>query len=99
MTQQEFSAAGVHDFPTSQARLEVTGNRLNVLFSNGARGWVGVAVGPDGMWRITPESEAHFNCAERGTYRASLTRNVLTLRAMAEPCAERKAVLTGAWSR
>lgn len=72
-----------------------------VLFSGGQKGLLRVAVPADGTWQIGAQNKEHgnFDCAHTGTYDASLTGDVLTLRAVGGPCALRRTTLAGSWTQ
>ena len=101
ITEEELSAAGLGDLPSAEGRLNISGTRLNVWGSGGQKGLHSVTVLADGTWQIGPQNKEHsnFECTQTGTYTASLTGDVLTLRAIEDPCALRRAVLAGSWTR
>lgn len=103
ITPADQAAVGAQDlagggWPTGEARLNLVDGELKVLYAAGPKAFLVADVTRDGRWRIAPLDERGY-CQQTGTYRATAGRGQITLTALADPCPDRAAALTGTWTR
>ena len=103
ITAADQAAVGAEDlaaggWPTGGARLDLVDGQVKVLYDEGPKAFLVAEVTRDGRWRIGPLDGRGY-CQQSGTYRATARGEQITLTALADPCVDRAAALTGTWTR